>query len=89
MKPDILVSGFMTACWLMASHRRAVIEVTGQLPPHTNIMLRLEMEDGEEKSPEVYAKVIHSVDESGKRYLIHFTSVTPGLQAQLHRLVTG
>ncbi len=71
------------------SHRRAVIEVTGQLPPYINIMLRLEMEDCEEKSPEVYAKVIHPVDESGKRYLIHFTSVTPGLQAQLHRLVTG
>ncbi len=69
------------------SHRRAVVEVTGPLPPHTNIMLRLEMEDGEEESPEVYAKVMHPVDESGKRYLIHFTSVTPGLQAQLHRLV--
>jgi class 3 adenylate cyclase len=78
MEPGTLVS---------LSHRRAVVEVTGPLPPHTNIMLRLEVEDSEEESPEVYAKVMYPVDESGNRYLIHFTSVTPGLQAQLHRLV--
>ena len=69
------------------SHRRAVVEVTGPLPPHTNIMLRLVVQDGEDESPEVYAKVMHPIDESGKRYLIHFTSVTPGLQAKLQRLV--
>jgi adenylate cyclase len=69
------------------SQRRAVVEVTDPLPPHTNIMLRVEMEVGEEESPEAYAKVLHPVDESGKRYLIHFTSVTPELQAQLHRLI--
>jgi class 3 adenylate cyclase len=78
MEPGTLVS---------LSRRRAVIEVTGPLPPQTNIMLRLELEDSEEESPEVYAKVMRPVDESGKRYLIHFTSVAPGLQAQLHRLV--
>jgi hypothetical protein len=32
---------------------------------------------------------MRTVDESAKRYLIHFTSVAPGLQAQLLRLVTG
>ncbi len=69
------------------SHRRAIVEVTGPLPLHTNIMLRLEVMAGEEESPEAYAKVLHPVDESGKRYLIHFTSVTPGLQAQLLRLI--
>jgi adenylate cyclase len=69
------------------SPRRAVVEVAAPLPLHANILLRLEMEAGEEESPEAYAKVLQPVDESGKRYLIHFTSVTPGLQAQLHRLV--
>jgi adenylate cyclase len=69
------------------SHRRAVVEVTGPLTPHTNIMLRLEVEDGEEESPEVYAKVMHPVDESGKRYLIHFTSVSPDMRLRLDQLV--
>ncbi|MBM4295533.1 MAG: hypothetical protein FJ126_11625 [Deltaproteobacteria bacterium] len=68
------------------SPRRAVVEVTDSLPPHTNIMLRLEMEAGEEESPEVYAKVMHQLDESDRGYLIHFTSVPPGVRAQLHRL---
>ena len=71
------------------SHRRAVVEVTESLPPHTNIMLRLEVEAGEEESPEVYAKVMHPLDESERRYVIHFTSVPPGVRAQLHRLETG
>jgi len=79
MEPGTLVS---------LAHRRAVVEITGPLPAHTNIVLRFELETGEEKAPEVYAKVMHPLEESGKRYLIHFTSVPPGLQAQLHRLVT-
>jgi adenylate cyclase len=69
------------------SRGQAVVEAAGHLPRYANIMLRLEVEAVEEESPEAYAKVIHPVDESDKRYLIHFTSVTPGLQAQLHRLV--
>ncbi len=68
------------------SQRQAVVEVTDPLPPHTNIMLRLEVEAGEEESPGVYAKVMHPLDESGRRYVIHFTSVPPGVRAQLHRL---
>jgi adenylate cyclase len=78
MEPGTLVS---------LSHRRAVVELTSSLPAHTNIMIRFELDTGEEKSPEVYAKVMQPFEESGKRYLIHFTSVTPDLQAQLHRLV--
>jgi adenylate cyclase len=69
------------------SQRRAEIEVTDPLTSHTNIMLRLEMEAGEGEPPEVYAKVLQPVDETGRGYLIHFTSVPPAVQAQLHRLV--
>jgi adenylate cyclase len=69
------------------SHRRAEVEVTDPLDPHTNIMLRLEVEAGQEESPEAYAKVLQPTDESGERYLIHFTSVPPGVQAHLERLV--
>jgi adenylate cyclase len=78
MEPGTLVS---------LAHRRAVVEVPGPLTAHSNIMLRFELDTGEEKSSEVYAQVMHPLEEAGKRYLIHFTSVTPGLQAHLYRLV--
>jgi len=78
MQPGILVS---------LSHRQAVIEVTDPLPSHTNIMLRLEPEIGEVESLEGYAKVIHPIEEKDKRYLVHFTSVSPKLQTWLRRLV--
>lgn len=68
------------------SHRRAIVEVTGVLPLHTNIMLRLEVEAGEEKTPELFAKVMHPIDESGKCYLIHFTSLPPGIKRLLEKL---
>jgi adenylate cyclase len=68
------------------SQRRAVVEVAGQLPRRTNIMFRLEGRSGEEESPELYAKVIHPLDELGKRYLIHFTWVPPDMQVRLQRL---
>jgi adenylate cyclase len=68
------------------SHRRAVVEVTGPLPHHANIMLQLEAEAGEEESMKLYAKVIRQLDEPSERYIIHFTSVPPGMQARLHRL---
>ena len=80
MQPASLVS---------ISHRRAVVEVTEPLPPRTNIMLRLEGESGEEESPEVYAKVIHPVDESIRRYLMQFTSVPPAVQERLQLLMAG
>lgn len=69
--------------------RQAVVEVAGQLPRRTNIMLRLEGGSNEAKSPELYAKVIHPLDELGKRYLIHFTWVPPDIQVQLQRLTGG
>jgi adenylate cyclase len=71
------------------SQRRAVIEVTDPIPPRTNIILRLTAELGEEASSEGYAKVLHPIDETDKRYLIHFTSVTPRLQTRFHRLLSG
>jgi adenylate cyclase len=77
MQPASLVS---------ISQRRAVVETATQLPQHTNIMFRLEGRNGEEKSPELYAKVIQPVDELVKRYLIHFTWVPPDMQVRLHRL---
>jgi len=69
------------------SHRRAVVEAAGNLPRHANIMLRLEVESDEEKSEELYAKVVQPLDESSKRYVIHFTSIPPRMRAWLHRLV--
>jgi hypothetical protein len=36
--------------------------------------------------PELYAKVIRPLAEPGNRYLIHFTSVSPGVRARLNRL---
>ena len=77
MQPATLVS---------LSPRRAVVEVAGQLPQHANIMFRLEGESGQEESSELYAKVIHSLDELGQRYLIHFTWVPPAMRVRLHRL---
>ncbi len=70
------------------SQRRAVVEATGNLPLHANIMLRLEVESEEEKSEELYAKVVQVLDGSSKRYVIHFTSIPPGMRAWLHRLVS-
>jgi adenylate cyclase len=71
------------------SHRRAVVEAAGHLPRYANIMLRLEVGPGEEESPDLYAKVLRPLDESGKRCIIHFTSVPPGMQARLRRLANG
>ena len=77
------------ATLLSISQRRAVVELSGQLPQRTNIMFRLEGRSGEEDSPELYAKVIQPVDELGQRYLIHFTWVPPDMQMRLHRLTDG
>ncbi len=69
------------------SPRQALVEVAGSLPPHANLMLRVEVESGAEKSEEIYAKVMQPLDESANRYVIHFTSVPPGLRGWLQRLV--
>jgi adenylate cyclase len=72
------------------SHHRAVIETGGPLARYTNLLLRLEAKvDGE--VPEIYAKVIRPLDESRYRYIVHFTSVSPGMRTWLNlaRLKTG
>jgi adenylate cyclase len=71
---------------LSLSTRRALVEVTCPLESYANILLRLEAEAGEEESLELYAKVIQPIDESIRRYLIHFTSVSPAVQGRLQRL---
>jgi adenylate cyclase len=76
MQPAALVS---------ISLRRAEVEVNCQLTPRANLMLRWH-EERSEDSPEFYAKVIQPLHESGRRYLIHFTSVPPAVQERLQRL---
>ena len=71
------------------SRRRAVVETSGNLPQHANIMLQLEAESEAGKSEELYAKVVQPLDEAIKRYLIHFTSVPPAVQERLQRLTDG
>jgi adenylate cyclase len=68
------------------SQRQGVLESAQPLSRYVNIMLRLEVETGEEEVPELYAKVIRPFEQSSKRYLIHFTSVPPGIRARLHNL---
>jgi adenylate cyclase len=77
MEPAILVA---------LSHRRAVMETASPVPPYSNILLRLEAGAGENTLPELYAKVIRPLDEPGNRYIIHFTSVPPGVRVRLDRL---
>jgi adenylate cyclase len=73
---------------LSLSTWRAIIEVTFPLESYANIMLRLEPEAGDEES-ELYAKVIHPLDDSSRRYLIYFTSVPPAVERRLQRLTDG
>jgi adenylate cyclase len=77
------------ATLLGLSRRRALIEAAETLPPYANIMLRLPPAKGGNHEPEVYAKVIRAVHESGKRYLVHFTSISPEAQASFDRLSEG
>ena len=55
---------------------------------HLTVEDELEAGAGDAES-ELYAKVIHPLDESIRRYLIHFTSVSPGVQGRLQRLTAG
>jgi adenylate cyclase len=87
---DKHLEGHMQRATLVSiSQRQAVVEVADQLTRRTNIMFRLEGGNGEEESAELYAKVIHPLDELGKRYLIHFTWVPPDMQVRLQRLTEG
>ena len=75
------------AAFVALSHQRAVLQTGSPVPNYSNLLLRLEAVTGEEEVPELYAKVIRSLDEAGHRYLIHFTSIPPGVRARLSRLV--
>lgn len=71
------------------SRRQAMIEGTVQLMPHTDIMLRLESDPCDENPPELYAKVIRPVNNPREGFLIHFTSVSPGMEKRIRRLTAG
>ena len=72
------------ATFVGLSHRQAVLEARSPVPAYSNLLLRLEAVPGEAEVPELYAKVIRPLDESGNRCLIHFTSVPPGVRARLN-----
>jgi adenylate cyclase len=75
-----------SATLVALSRRQAVLEARSPVPIHSNLLVRLEAVAGEAELPELYAKVIRLLDGSGKRCLIHFTSVAPALRARLNRL---
>jgi hypothetical protein len=75
------------ARFVALSRRQAVLEACSAVPPYSNLLLHLEPVPGEAEVPELYAKVLRPLDESGNRCLIHFTSVPPGLRARLNRLL--
>ena len=77
----------LPAALVSLSPRRGVAEVGSQLPLRGNIMLRLDREGSEKDFTDFYATVIHPVDESGRRYLIHFTSIPPAVQKRLQLLM--
>lgn len=77
MEPAALVS---------VSKKGAVVEVAGSLKRRADIMIRLQVDMGE-NTPELYAKVIQQTDEPDGGYLIHFTS-PPGTPSKLRRLAS-
>jgi len=77
------------ATLLGLSRRQGLIKVREALPPYADIMLRLPHAKDGNREPEVYAKVVRAVDEPGKCYLVHFTSIPPEAQAWFDRLSEG
>jgi adenylate cyclase len=71
------------------SPHRAVVETSGALPCHANILIHLEAASPAGRAEELYAKVVQSLDEAARRYIIHFTSVPPALKEWLQRLAAG
>lgn len=63
------------------SQRQAVLKVDSSIPAYSNILLRLEITPSDQDVPELYAKVLHSLDEPDPHCLIHFTSVSPRARA--------
>lgn len=74
------------AHFVALSRRRAVLEARSPLPAYSNLLVRLEPLNGAKEAPELYAKVLRSLDESTHRYLVQFTSVPPGVRAWLDRV---
>jgi len=79
MEPASLVS---------VSRKGAVVEVAGHLKRRADILVRLQVESGDDKVPEFYAKVIQPTDKSDGRYLIHFTSAPPRMPEKLRRIAS-
>ena len=75
------------AAFVGLSLRQAVLEARSPMPVYSNLLLRLEAVPGENEPPELYAKVIRSLEESVNRYLIQFTSVPASVRDRLNRLV--
>ncbi len=64
---------------------QALLQTTSPLARHSNIILRLEKASGQE-IPELYAKVIRILESPPESCIVHFTSVSPAMQAELDRL---
>ncbi len=65
---------------------QALILSASPLARHSNIILRLEEDSGQD-APELYAKVIRLPEEPDQGYVLHFTSVSPAMQQHLDRLL--
>ena len=74
------------ATLLALAANQAVLLSAGPLDRHSNIILRLETEPGQDP-PELYAKVIRVLEEQEPGCILHFTSVSPSMQAHLDRLL--
>ena len=66
---------------------QAVLAAASPLTQHSNIILYLEGYSSQEESPELYAKVIRILAEPETGCVLHFTSVSPAMQAELDRLM--
>ncbi|HSO71762.1 MAG TPA: adenylate/guanylate cyclase domain-containing protein, partial [Thermodesulfobacteriota bacterium] len=65
---------------------QALMVSASPLARHSNIIVRLEEEPGQE-TPELYAKVILLLEEPDQGCVLHFTSVSPAMQKHLDRLM--
>jgi adenylate cyclase len=75
------------ALFIALSQRQAVLEVRTPVPAYSNLLLRLEKVAGDQEAPELYAKVVRSLDEPGTHCLIHFTSVPPRVRSRIDHLI--
>lgn len=77
-----LESGQFTAL----SRRQAMLKVSTPIPDYSNLLVRLEKAAGDQEVPELYAKVVRSINEPDPHCLIHFTSVPPRVRSRIDRL---